>query len=104
MPRYEIPLSEGCQRFTVELGERTLTLCLIYRSADFGGWYLDIYDDENDLILGGLPLVIGRDLLEQHQYLGLGHLTVTRDGGSTIDPEYSDMGSSVHLYWENPDG
>lgn len=103
MPRYEIPLSEGCQRFTVDLGERTLTLVLIYRYADLGGWYLDIYDDENELLIGGIPLVIGRDLLEQYQHMGLGHLTASLDGGSTSDPTYEEMGSTVHLYWEPED-
>ena len=104
MPRFEIPLSTGCQRFTVELGERTLTLCLIYRLADFGGGYLDLYDDENALLIGGIPLVIGRDLLEQYQHMGLGHIMAELDGGSTADPTYEDMGSTVHLYWEAADG
>lgn len=103
MPRFEIPLSSGCQRFSVDLGERTLTLCLIYRFADFGGWHLDLYDEESELIIGGIPLVIGIDLLAQHQYLGLGHLTATIDGGRTSDPTFEDLGSIVHLYWEPQD-
>lgn len=104
MPKFEIPLSSGCQRFTVELGERTLTLCLIYRYADFGGWYLDIYDDESALLIGGIPLVIGRDLLEQYQHMGLGHLTVELDGGATKDPTYEDMGTTVRIFWEASNG
>lgn len=99
---YQIPLGSGAQQFTVDLGGTKYKIRLLYRKADGGGWFLDLYDARGNIVLAGLPLRPGHDLLEPYQYLGIGHLYVAVDGGAERDPDYSDMGSAVSLYYKEP--
>lgn len=96
----EIPLTTGAQSFSISLGGTQYQMSLIYRSADGGGWFLDMARGKSDAIYG-IPFVIGEDLLAQHQYKGFGHLLVQLESGETGRPSYDDMGVGVHLYWSD---
>lgn len=98
--RYEIPLTTGAQEFSVSLGDYQYTMTLIYREADGGGWFLDMVRADGSGAVYGIPIVIGPDLLAQHQYKGFGHLYASIDGGAERIPTWDDMGSVLSLQWE----
>ena len=96
---FEIPLSSGAQKFSIRLGENTLQIRLVWREAEGGGWFIDLFDNEGLDLITGIPLRSGRNILEEHAHLGLGALTVSLDGEPSRDPAYDEMGSKVQLYW-----
>lgn len=99
--KYRIPLTAGAQSFSVNLGGVQYRMTLVYRTAVGGGWFLDIVkNDETDSIYG-LPLVLGVDLLAQHQYKNFGHIFVEMEGGRTDRPTFEDMGQYVNLLWSD---
>lgn len=101
MPVFEIPTGPSQRRFSIPLGDKTYNLRLDYADAPEGGWLLDIADAQNNLIVCGIPLVTGADLLAQYAYLGIGgKLFVTTDGDLGAVPTYSNLGVSSHLWWE----
>lgn len=98
MTLYEIPLSTGNQKFSVQLNKITYKLQLIYR---LDNWYLDILDSaENGLILG-LAMNANIDLLEQHEHLINGSLYVTNTNLNESQGFY-DLGTKIKLYWSDP--
>lgn len=97
----EIPLTTGAQSFSISLGGTQYQMRLVYRSADGGGWFLDIVRADRSDAIYGIPLVLGKDLLAQHQYKGFGHLLVQLERGETGHPAYDDMGVGLHLYWSD---
>lgn len=62
-------------------------------------WMLDIYDVDNNLIVGSIPLVTGADLLEQYKYLGIGGGLYISNSGSLNDavPQFNDLGVNGQL-------
>lgn len=98
--RYEIPLTEGPQEFSVSLGGAQYTMTIVFREADGGGWFLDMVRADGSGAVRGIPLVVGSDLLAQHQYKHFGHLYAVLDGGAVRVPTWEDMGSVISLQWE----
>ena len=97
----KIPLTEGAQTFSIDLGENTLTVTLLFRNAKVGSaWYLDLETSGGEISLKGVPIVCGIDLLEQHQYLGLGKLFAKVNGSTSATPTYENMGAELELFWE----
>ena len=96
---FEIPLSSGAQKFSIKLGDHALQIRLVWREAMGGGWFMDLFDNDDMELVSGIPLRCGQNVLEEHAHLGLGAMTVSLDGENTSDPSYGDMGSKVQLYW-----
>lgn len=94
---YEINLAPGPQRLRVKLGASVYVMRLLWRVG--GGWFLDILSTDGEPIIASLPLLPGRDMLEQHQHLGIGHLRCTVDGLADEAPGYDDLGGRCRLYW-----
>lgn len=103
MTMYKIPLTTGAQSFSINLGDVQYRMTLIYRSAECGGWFLDMERSDKKDAIYGIPLVLGVDLLEQHVHKGFGHLYVSMDGCANHQPTYEDMGNSVILTWTADD-
>ena len=57
MAMWQIPLTEGAQRFSVSLGNNVFKLTLIYRDAPQGGWFLDMELADGSDAIFGIPLV-----------------------------------------------
>ena len=92
----EIPLSPQSQIVTVNIGNTTYILDIIWR--DPYGYFMDINDKSNTPLVQGIPLVAGLDLLAQYQYLGIiGEWVILSDQIQNQDPTFSDLGVSVHL-------
>ena len=98
---YEIPLDAGAQSFSISLGGYQDQMKLVYRNGTGGGWFLDMTRADGTGSILGIPIILGVDLLAQHQYKGFGHLRATLESGETGHPTYSDMGSGLHLYWSD---
>ncbi|QIP56825.1 phage baseplate plug family protein [Hafnia alvei] len=97
----EIPLTADNQIFSIQLGEQSLKLRLIYRDA--AGWVMDIMDNRGGSIVLGIPLVVGANLLEPYSHLGLsGGLMVVSDDEVNEYPTKTNLGSGSHLYFVQP--
>ena len=96
----EIPLSPNPQTFGITLANVAYQVTVIWRDAAFGGWVVDIADDQGNPIIQGIPLITGADLLEQYAYLGLGgSLIVQTDHDVDAVPTYANLGQTSHLYF-----
>lgn len=100
MAIYEIPLSSKPETFQIKLAGNTYKLNVAWRAAPQGGWFLDISDASETLVIGGIPLVTGVDLLSQYAHLGIGgELWVQTDGDPAAGPKFDNLGSESHLYF-----
>lgn len=96
----EIPLTPQAQSFTTTLGATTYSMRVTWNAADEGGWILDIGTEAGALLIAGIPMVTGTDLLAQYGYLGFGgRLFVTTDRGAGETPTYQGLGITSHLYF-----
>lgn len=75
-------------------------LRLTFNIAQGGCWILDIGDAVGNMIVVGIPLVSGSDLLAQYRHLGFtGSLVVTTDRGAGEVPGFADLGRTAHLFY-----
>lgn len=96
----EIPLTPEPQTFSITLGGTSYRLRLTWDEAINGFWALDIAQDDGALLLAGLPLVTGADILAQHACLNFGgKLIVTTDRDIGEVPTYASLGTASHLYF-----
>jgi hypothetical protein len=55
------------------------------------------------MLVSGIPLVTGVDLLAPYAYLGFGgELLVATDGNTAAVPTYANLGTGSHLYFVTP--
>ncbi|WP_269914789.1 phage baseplate plug family protein [Acinetobacter sp. HY1485] len=95
MSYFNIPLMATNQRFNVSLGTTTYKLQLIYR---VNKWFLDIFDTQNTPLICGLPVVMGDNLLIQHQHIISGSLLVMNTNENE-QQNFTDLGTTITLYW-----
>lgn len=97
----EIPFRAAqAQRFGITLAGTPYNMRLTYNVAQDGRWILDIGDASGALLVAGIPLVTGVDLLAQYAYLGFGGtLVVTTDRGAGEVPTFDGLGVTSHLYF-----
>ncbi|WP_198080391.1 phage baseplate plug family protein [Acinetobacter calcoaceticus] len=94
---YEIPLNNGNQKFNIRLGGAQYKLQLIYRVKS---WYLDIFDSSENPLIAGLPLLMGDNLLIQHQHIIKGSLYVLNTNEDESQT-FGDLGTLIKLYWSD---
>ncbi|ENX58797.1 MULTISPECIES: phage baseplate plug family protein [Acinetobacter] len=94
---YEIPLNFGNQKFNIKLGTTQYKLQLIYRAEQ---WYLDIFDTAENPLIAGLPMLVGDNLLAQHQHIIKGSLYVLNTSEDESQA-FSDLGTNIKLYWSD---
>lgn len=94
---YEIPLNNGNQKFNIRLGGVQYKFQLIYRVKS---WYLDIFDTGENPLIAGLPLVMGDNLLIQHQHIIKGSLYVLNTNEDE-NQAFSDLGTLIKLFWSD---
>lgn len=88
------------QRFKLDLGGTTYNFRLTYNAAQDGCWVMDIGDDNGAVLVAGIPLVSGVDLLAQHRHLGFtGGLIVTTDRGAGEVPSFDGLGVTSRLFF-----
>jgi hypothetical protein len=98
---YEIPLKPSQPSiFNTTLDGTLYFFRLTFNTGQNPCWILDIADSNMDLIVAGIPLVSGSDLLAQYRYLGFtGSLVVTTDRGAGEVPGFDDLGVTGHLFY-----
>lgn len=100
----EIPLSPSqAALFGVPLAGVTYQMRLTYDIAQDGCWILDIGGADGSLLVAGIPLVSGVDLLAQYAYMDFGGaLICTTDRGAGEVPTFDGLGVTSHLYFVTP--
>jgi len=92
----EIPLAPENQAFSIAIAGTTFQMSVIWR-AEF--WCLDLMDGSGAMIIAGIPMITGYDLLTQYRHLNLGFsLYVICDVEGQENPTQSDLGTTSHLY------
>ncbi|MGI4946726.1 MAG: phage baseplate plug family protein [Janthinobacterium lividum] len=98
---YEIPLVAAPQTLTVRLGSLNYGMRLIYRGV--AGWVLDLSDALGNVLVAGIPLVTGADLLAPYPNLAIGGaLYVQTDGDPAAVPGFADLGDPSRLFFVTP--
>ncbi len=99
--RTELPVVPSqAQRFRQDLSGTTYNFRLTYDTAQDGCWILDIGDENSVVMVAGIPLVSGVDLLAQYRHLGFpGSLIVTTDRGAGEVPTFDGLGVTSHLFF-----
>jgi hypothetical protein len=96
---FEIPLSPSPQKLHIALSGTDYTIWLAWNTVS-NLWVLDIGDTNETMLLSGIPLVTGADLLAQHKYIGIaGGLAVATDGNPDEPPSFQTLGIHSHLYY-----
>lgn len=90
----EVPLSNNSQTFTISIDRTIYRLNIVWRSTVY---VMDILDNSNNIIISGIPLVSGLDLLEQFNYLGIPREVVILSDVPYTDPIYDTLGLSTYL-------
>ena len=107
MTSYQIPLLPSvAQTLQADIAGARYYLRLLYVDvpSDEGGWELDIANNAAIVLIGGIPLVTGVDLLAQYAYLGIGaRLYIFTPGDVKSVPTYAGLGVKSFLLWEYAD-
>lgn len=99
MAAYEVPLSAAPQRFNIPLAGVFYWLTL-YWCEPAQCWTLNIADSDDVMLIGGIALVTGADLLEQYRHLGIGgQLVAQSDTDITQPPTKTSLGVTGHLFF-----
>lgn len=105
---YILPVtSQPNQTFktVLPLGKRNveLTIQLSFREVA-GYWTMNITDKDGKMLLSGIPLLKGGNLLAQYAYLDLGYLAVVEVNPTGVDyPGASQLGTDFILIWGEDD-
>ncbi|MDE8556127.1 phage baseplate plug family protein [Pantoea vagans] len=92
----EILLSPDNQQFSFAVKGNSYSFRILWRDTC---WLLDISDNTGAILIAGLPLVTGTDLMEQFTHMGLGFsLLVVCDVPGQDYPTETDLGTRSHLY------
>ncbi len=103
MSTFEIPLTPQAQTFSVVLAGVSYNMKLRWCSPA-AAWILGISDANGDLLIDGIPLITGADLLAQYEYLGIGgSLVAQTDHDINAPPTYDNLGGNGKLYFITPD-
>jgi len=100
---FEIPLRAEQQKIGITLGETSYFLVVTWCDPQ-QYWVMDILDDAETRLVGGIPFITGANLLAQYEYLGIpGSMVVQTDTDALAVPTYENMGSTAHLYYITAD-
>lgn len=94
----EVNLTSKNQEFDIQLNKVNYRFKVTY--MEFCGWVLDIKTSQGEVMLAGVPLVSGIDILQQYQYMGFnGSLFfVCEDMEDELSP--NELGRKNKLYFE----
>lgn len=64
-----------------------------------GQWYMDFVSTDGSIVMDGMALVTGCDMLEPYAFDGLGGLWLVDDNGKATDPGLDDLGVNHSLIY-----
>lgn len=92
----EIPLTPDNQQFNMVINNAAFRLKILWRERY---WVMDMLDGEDNVIISGIPLITGVNLLAQYPALKFGFaLVVICDDPAQALPTKTDLGVASHLY------
>lgn len=97
MAVYKILLLSTNQKFNIKLNGTTYKLQVIYRGSK---WVLDLMDTAENYLIAGMPVVMGDNLLAQHQHIIKGSLYVVNNNEDEAQ-YFTDLGRNINLYWSD---
>lgn len=104
---YLIPTVPQAQQLQITLGAVAYSLIFRWNVPNLS-WMMDIADQDNNLILSGIPLVTGADLLSPFEYLEIGgsfdagQLRAQTASNTFVPPTFVNLGTDGNLYWIEP--
>ena len=96
MAVYKIPLISTNHKINVALGKTTYTLQFIYRVSR---WYVDILNPSGEYLIAAIPLLMGDNLLAQHQHVIQGGLYIQNSSDDDALQGFNELGQTIQLYW-----
>lgn len=97
MAVYKIPLLSTNQKFNIKLNGSTYKFQVIYRGSK---WVLDLMDTAENYLIAGMPVVMGDNLLAQHQHIIKGSLYVVNNNEDEAQ-YFTDLGRNINWYWSD---
>lgn len=92
-----IPLLNRPQKFSIQIKGITYQFELVWSNAELGGWTLTISKPDDTVLIAGIPLVTGIDLLAQYQHiLNFSLYAATQDGSN---PPFAGLGTFTQLFY-----
>jgi hypothetical protein len=79
---YQIPFSGLPESFSISIVGVTYFFAIRFNNR-YQAWVLDIYDVSHILLVGGIPLVTGTNLLAQYDYLGFAFALIVQSIDTT---------------------
>lgn len=99
---YEIPLSPTPQTFGITLAEIDYVLTFRWNQAS-RCWKLDIADLNLNLLVSGLAIITGADILTQFAYLDIGGQIIAQTSHDTFAvPTFANLGDLGKVYFVSP--
>jgi hypothetical protein len=101
---YEIPVvGSRPTSFPISLAG-SLYIWRLYWNVPAQCWIVNIADQSANPLISGIPLVTGANLLEQYGYTALGRATlfVLSDHQPQAVPDFTNLGTTGHLYYLPP--
>jgi hypothetical protein len=101
MTAFAFPFVPSQQQMQLTIGNVLYSLNVYFDAHPFtNAWVLDISDSAGDLIIGGIPLVTGTDLLAQYGYLNFGGQLIAQTSSDTdAVPTFVNLGSDGNLFF-----
>lgn len=100
---FEIPTQPAPQRMTIQLSGVIYVIVMTWNEP-LGHWVMDFLDERDVLLLAGVPVVSGCDLLGQYRHLGFGgSLIAQTDGNADAPPTFENLGVTGRLYYVTGD-
>lgn len=95
----EVPLISTPQQFSVFLNGVSYDLTLKWN--EFGQrWVMDIALTSGGMLVSGIPLVVGQDLIEQFTYFEIGGMLVVQSDYDVLAaPTFDNLGTLSHMYF-----
>ena len=91
----EIPLLNESHNFNIILNKKMYKFKVTWRDKCY---VIDLQDENNNLLISGMPIVKNDDLLVQLKYLEIGSFTLLNENGD-LDPTYINLGVTNHLIY-----
>lgn len=102
MTVFQLPLINVPQVFEISLAGTDYLLTCKWNDSDEGGWVIDLaLSADGSSVAANIPLIVGADLLDGLEYLGInGTLVVYTTGDDFAVPTLDNLGVQSNVYFQ----
>jgi hypothetical protein len=94
IPLTNVPIKE----FTIDLDGNTYRLDLHWNIVD-AAWYMNLSGITNDVLINGIKLVTGPNLLKPYAQIELGAIYMVDESEQQLDADFDTIGIDVQMYY-----